>query len=209
LHSRKIELTLYQNIKILTLNHLSLRRLPLTGRKQTLIAAIHHHGATAVVVLCSLWAFTSPAKGLAQGIEYQAGQLDISLSENVANAINNGIPLTFICEYTPLDQRFFITWRRPPIKYHFVVTHHALTNSYLVSYLPGTAPKIFRSITESMGFVAQRAEAMFNRYNLTEEKYQMRVRLSKTELPSPIRFNAFVSQDWDLNTGWKSWQSAQ
>jgi len=145
----------------------------------------------------------------AKGIVYQAGELAIELSDNVEEAIHNGIPLTFICEYAIPEERLLVRWKRRYASHQFLVTHHALTNSYLVTNRPEAAPKIFRSVNEAMGFVAQQAQTFFRRYHSQKSGYHMRVRLSKTELPSPIRFNAFIAKDWDLNTGWKSWQSAQ
>jgi len=158
-------------------------------------------------IISGLALFTVQA--YSQGIKYQAGELEIRLSSDVEAAIDNGVPLTFVCEYAMLKKRFFVNWKAHYNRHDFVVTHHALTDSYLVSSQPGAAPRIFRSITETMGFVAQQAKNIFSTYNSADTPYQMRVRLSKTELPSPIRFNAFIATDWDLNTGWNSWQSAR
>lgn len=159
-------------------------------------------------LIVSATIFFITANAHAKGIVYQAGELAIELSDNVEEAIHNGIPLTFICEYA-IEEHFFMRWKRRYVSHQFLVTHHALTNSYLVATRPEAAPKIFRSVNEAMGFVAQQAQTFFRRYHAQKSDYHMRVRLSKTELPSPIRFNAFIAQDWDLNTGWKSWQSAQ
>lgn len=153
--------------------------------------------------------FFAPSDAHAKGIIYQAGELAIELSENVEEAIHNGIPLTFICEYAILEERVLMRWKKRYASHQFLVTHHALTNSYLVSSRPEAAPKIFRSVNEATAFVAQQAQTIFRQYHSQKSSYQMRVRLSKTELPSPIRFNAFITKDWDINSGWKSWQSVQ
>jgi len=60
-----------------------------------------------------------------------------------------------------------------------------------------------------MSYIASEALKLFARYQSGESPYQMRLQLSKYDLPAPMRLNAFVANDWDLNTGWKKWQSAR
>lgn len=150
-----------------------------------------------------------PGNALSQGVEYQAGKLDIRLSENVEDAIHNGVPLTFVCEYAIVNSVLFVSWKKQHKDHRFVVTHHALSNSYLVSIEAEAPPKIFRTLTEAMSFVARQAQILFAAYHLSEKHTKMRVRLGKTELPGPMRLNAFIAKEWDLDTGWKAWQSAR
>jgi len=148
---------------------------------------------TAAIVLLFLTGNSSQAAGI----------------ENVERAINNGVELTFICEFATIKQFLFVKWPDQLKSHHFLVKHHALSNSYLVSDETDRAPKIFRSTTDSMSYIASEALKLFARYQSGESPYQMRLQLSKYDLPAPMRLNAFVANDWDLNTGWKKWQSAR
>ncbi len=151
----------------------------------------------------------SPSNAVGVGIEYGTGNLNIALSDNVEQAINNGVELTFICEFAMISQFLFVKWPEQLKSHHFIVKHHALSNSYLVSDETDKTPKIFRSTTDTMNHIASEALKLFASYQSSDTPYQMRFRLSKYDLPAPMRLNAFVSSDWDLNTGWNKWQSAR
>ncbi|RBP48830.1 DUF4390 domain-containing protein [Arenicella xantha] len=142
-----------------------------------------------------------------QAIEYHNGELTIALSAEVARAVDNGVPLTFISEYAVVTQILFFKIPRHIQSHQFVVTHHALSNRYLVSDGSDLAPNIFSSLTSTMDYVASSAMGLFNHYHSPETPYRMRLRLSKVDLPGPMRLSAFITEDWDINSGWKKWQS--
>lgn len=160
------------------------------------------------MVALGLLAFT-PSKAADAGIDYDTGNLSIRLSDQVEQAINNGVELTFICEFAVIRHFLFIKWPEQLKNHRFVVKHHALSNSYLVSNETDKAPKIFRSTTDTMNHIASQALRLFASYQLDNSPHQMRFRLSTYDLPAPMRLNAFVARDWKLNTGWTEWQSAR
>lgn len=145
----------------------------------------------------------------AQSTKYSADGLTISLSSEVERAVDNGVPLTFISEYAVVTQILFLKIPRQIQSHQFVVTHHTLSNRYLVSDGSDLPPSIFSSLTDTMNYVANSAMGLFNHYHSADTPYRMRFRLSKVDLPGPMRLSAFITADWDINTGWKKWQSAQ
>jgi len=149
----------------------------------------------------------------AQSITYDRNGLKIELSEDVQAAIDSGVSLTFENEFAHSENFFFIHWRTNLLKYRFVVTRHALSNSYLVQESNKVEPNIFSSTRESMAFISETALSHFSKYRSqpshSTSDHKMRLRLSKTKLPGPIRLTAFITSDWDLNSGWTSWQSDQ
>jgi len=70
-----------------------------------------------------------------------------------------------------------------------------------------------------MAYIGETAISQFTDYqqkwssgevnDKTHSSQKMRLRLSKTKLPGPMRLTAFITSAWDLNSGWKSWQSDQ
>lgn len=131
----------------------------------------------------------------------------IILSEESQQAINNGVPLTFICEFAMQKKFAFFTWSEAHDTHRFMVSRHALSNRYLVRLNKAQKPKIFASITQTMAYISRTSKQLFANYADQQSKYKMRLSLSKYELPGPMRLNAFISSDWDLDTGWIAWAS--
>lgn len=162
-------------------------------------------GTIVCLLSLALWSHT----GFAKSIQYTDGELAINLSEEVTNALNNGVPLTFVCEYATLTQVLFIRWPRKTYRHTYEITHHVLSNRYLVSDGSEQPPKIFSSTEDTMEYVASQALGFFDFYNASETRYHMRLRLSIMDLPGPMRLSAYMTKAWDINTGWEKWQSAQ
>ena len=131
----------------------------------------------------------------------------ITLSEESQQAIDNGVPLTFICEVAMQKKFAFIKWNEARHTHRFMVSRHALSNRYLVRLNKAQKPKIFASITQTMAYISQTSMELFDNHAVQQSKYKMRLSLSKYELPGPMRLNAFISSDWDLDTGWIAWAS--
>lgn len=133
----------------------------------------------------------------------------ITLSEESQQAINNGVPLTFLCEFAMQKKLGFITWNSEKYVHRFMVSRHALSNRYLVRLNNALKPKIFVTIGQTMKYISRTSEQLFGNYAARQSEYKMRLRLSKYELPGPIRLSAFMSSDWNLNTGWITWAYAE
>ena len=149
----------------------------------------------------------------ANSILYNGLGLRIELSEKVEEAIDGGIALTFESEFAHIENFLFISWPEQVKRHRFTVTRHALSNRYLVRQQSKLAPSMFRSKRETMSFIASQTLALFKQYHEQDthntEPHQMRLRLSITELPGPLRLSAFINSEWDLDSGWNTWQSAQ
>lgn len=149
----------------------------------------------------------------AQSITYDSSGLKIKLSEDVQAAIDSGVSLTFENEFAYSKDLFLIQWHTKFAQHDFVVTRHTLSNRYLVHQNNKVAPRIFSSMRETMAFISETALSYFAKYHSLQTQSQheqkMRLRLSKTKLPGPMRLTAFIANDWDLDSGWTSWQSDQ
>ncbi len=65
---------------------------------------------------------------------------------------------------------------------------------------------IFRSLLEAVNFIQSESVTLLGAYTKTNEHGQMRIVLNKYELPGPMRLQAFISREWDIDTGWIKWQ---
>jgi len=168
----------------------------------------------------------------ANGIYYSQAGLKIELSETIENAIDGGIALTFESEFAHIERFLFLSWPEQIKRHTFTVSRHALSNRYLVQDDSNLAPSMFRSKRETMSFIANQTLSLFEQYHRLDQgisstdtaiqsnndlgtsthnraQHQMRLHLSATGLPAPLRLSAFINNEWKLDSGWNPWQSAQ
>jgi hypothetical protein len=185
-------------------------------RQQLLFAAapqIFESRKRALCLACFLTSLLYGQLASAQNISYDNNGLTIELSENVQAAIDSGVSLTFEGEFAHNDSAFFFQWHDDVVQHSFVVTRHTLSNRYLVQERNKVEPRIFRSTSDAMAFISEAVLARFAKYHSqrfhSDADHQMRLRLSKTKLPGPMRLTAFITNDWNLDSGWTSWQLDQ
>ena len=131
----------------------------------------------------------------------------ITLSDESRQAIDNGVPLTFVCRFAMQKKFAFLTWNTDYHAHRFMVSRHVLSNRYLVRINNAQRPKIFASLTQTMAYISRVSLELFGNYSSLQNEYKMRLSLSKYELPGPMRLNAFISSDWNLDTVWIAWAS--
>jgi len=168
---------------------------------------------TALLISCVI-VFSNSPPSFAQNISYDSTGLTIELSDDVQAAIDSGVSLTFENQFALAQNFFFIRWHSKLVQHDFVVTRHSLSNRYLVHESNNVEPNIFSSMHEAMAHIGETALARFSNYHAQQQPHpssmhKMRLRLSKTKLPGPMRLTAFIAKDWDLDSGWKSWHSDQ
>ncbi|NND00772.1 MAG: DUF4390 domain-containing protein [Gammaproteobacteria bacterium] len=134
--------------------------------------------------------------------------LVIKLSSEAQDAVNNGVPLFFKCDFAVRRSYWFFSVSRSLKNHQFLLMRHAISNRYIVKRDSLDTPHIFRTITEATNYIAAQAVILLEFYDNAENRYSMRLSLNIFELPGPMRLNAFISSDWELDTGWMSWNSA-
>jgi len=147
----------------------------------------------------------------APSFAYETGQISgvnsykITLSSDVKDALDNGITLTFDCELKTEKKLWLLSLPQNQVKYSFTLTHHSLSNRYLVHYVGAQPPKNFASAGEATDFISEKAIKFLNQYTSKQNDAKMRLSLNKFKLLGPMRLNAFVAEQWDIDTGWISW----
>jgi hypothetical protein len=156
------------------------------------------------IVLCGVLVVT-PSSG--QSIIGRAESFSLSLSGQAQEAVENGVSLTFTCDFAMVNRVLFFSWPSQLKQHRFMVSHHALSNRYIVRQDQQQKKHSFRSLNASMNYLSGEAQLLFNAYIEKNPEYEIRLSLSKYELPGPIRLSAFLASDWDLDTGWVKWDS--
>ena len=139
-----------------------------------------------------------------------SAQLVYELSDEVNEALQNGIPVTLRMDVEIFRKREYL-WAQTIIvvRQRFRLQYHALSEQYLVNNL-NTGEQTFYKV---LGDALYNLEHIVNFPVINavmldpKEEYYARVRTSVDikELPVPLRFFAYFSSGWNLNSGWFSW----
>lgn len=153
-------------------------------------------------IIAFIWlAFASPLLNAQTSLL----ELDLELSEQAQEAVDNGVSLTIDCLFADIDTFLFLDLERNPKEHRFTLARHALSNRYIVKRDDLTRPYIFNSISEATHYISGQAINLLEFYSTTNPHRQMRLSLNKYELPGPMRLQAFLFDEWDLDTGWLAW----
>ena len=129
------------------------------------------------------------------------------LSNEAQEAVKNGVTLSFDCQLAIRQSYWLFTTETQRKRHVFMLVRQALSNRYIVKQDKLDTPHLFRTISQATSYIAEHALNLFEFYNSDEQPYSMRLSLNKYKLPGPMRLNAFISDDWELDTGWIAWQS--
>lgn len=182
------------------------------------------------MLLALLWLCTSAA--CAEGIEvrktdvhfsddsYQfSADFDIRFKFVVEQALEEGVPLYFISEFTLTHPRWYwldeeVTHREQTIK----LSYNTLTRQYRITR--GALFQNFASLDDALRIVGHQSAAPIpseflkggNGY-ISEKLFKkdnsyvasVRLHLDVTQLPKPLQVNALTSDDWNLDSSWYRW----
>jgi hypothetical protein len=126
---------------------------------------------------------------------------DIVLSPVIEDALNKGIPLTFLLEFQLSSPRKY--WFDDEIisqSQYFTLSYHALSRQYLVNR---------NGRQQSFATLQQAKEEISNikSWTVVEKKMlkkgeayiaAIKVRLDQTKLPKPVQVEAIGSDDWNI-----------
>ncbi|MFT5572396.1 MAG: hypothetical protein ACI9FR_001319 [Cryomorphaceae bacterium] len=167
----------------------------------------HYYCSILFAVSAVLCGVLVPVTSSGQSIIGRGESFSLSLSGQAQEAVENGVSLTFACDFAMVNRFLFFSWPSKLKQHRFMVSHHALSNRYIVRQDQQQKKHSFRSLDASMNYLSGEAQRLFNAYFEKNPQYEIRLSLSKYELPGPIRLSAFLASDWDLDTGWVKWDS--
>jgi hypothetical protein len=138
----------------------------------------------------------------------------ISVNDDVAEALNNGISLVFIAQTKLLRSRpFWVDETIAQSRHVFVLSRHALSDRYTLTEIAGKPAQTFKTLAEATAALGDlpRVLVLSAIRAGPEENYLGRFRLSLSveDLPAPMRPLAYVSPGWWLSSGWYRWTFKQ
>ncbi len=173
--------------------------------------------------------FQTAAEGISatrmQATLTASGQMLVSsrfktdLPDQLKQALNQGVPLTFTLNYqlsapTIAAYRFKLgqlVGSDSSIQYK--LSYHPLTNRYRVTV--GTFSTEYNSLETALRGVGAVANwrvlgsGALSGVQAGEAKAEIRLALSTSQLPKPFQINALTSKSWQLDSGWQSLNISQ
>ena len=142
---------------------------------------------------------------------YLDASIDYWFSEQVLEALDNGVPLNILVEIQVVEKRNFL-WDRTMVNVtqYYQLQYHALTRQFVLRDLNSNNNYNFLTLQltlSSLGTISQLP--VFSKQLFDDNgNYQIRIKpsLDIEALPSPLRPVAYISSEWQLAGKWYSWQ---
>jgi hypothetical protein len=202
---------------------------------QKISACLHpgcFKGFSAAVVIIAMLVLLPVASADAEGItvrkadghfsgkNYQlSADFDIRFKFVVEQALQQGVPIYFICEFTLTYPRWYwleevVTQSEQTIK----LSYNTLTRQYRITR--GALFQNFASLDEALRIIGHQsappvAADIFNKSSRfipdkwvkRDNSYEaaVRLRLDVTQLPKPLQVNALTGDEWSLDSNWYRW----
>lgn len=144
------------------------------------------------------------------GIYVVDSTIHIGLSEDMRNALNNGVALTFLVEVEIHAPRRYL-WDALIVRstQRLMLEYHALTGGYVVNNESTHTRRSFPTLDEALRELGELRDMA-----VSEERYlpagiqctgRLRVSLDVESLPPPLRPIAYLSPEWYLRSDWRRW----
>ena len=137
-----------------------------------------------------------------------SADVDISFDETIEEAINKGVPLTFLIEFQAVSPRKY--WFDDEIvtaTTSVMLSYHALSRQYLVNR--GKHQQSFETLNEAKEELAQLNDWKVIDKSLIEkgEVYNaaLLIRLDQTKLPKAIQVDTISTEKWNLSSQKYAW----
>lgn len=168
-------------------------------------------GSAAVALASGFKVSSVQARALGQTL-HLGGNLELTLTPKVEEAVGKGIPIELAIDVRLLRQRQLL-WDKRLASWTVrrELRYHALSGQYLIG--GGTTPLDRESVNSlnealleigALDDLALPLQAPLD--PAAEYRVDVRVALDIEALPSLLRPVAYTSRAWDLNSGWTTWK---
>ena len=135
---------------------------------------------------------------------------ELIFSENLIEALHNGVPLTLLVEMDVLRERsYWLSETVAEIEQRFQVTYNPITGRYQYHNLNSDARFQLPSFDVVTLMLSHLSNFPLLDHSLLEsgERYlgRIRIRVDREKFPVPLRLMSYVSSDWDLVSEWYEW----
>ncbi len=137
-----------------------------------------------------------------------SADLDLGLTKEVEDAVNNGVPLVLLTEFKVVRSGLLWDTDIDQVKTSSRLRYHALSDHYIVDSSSSEGIEMFRSVDDALrriGRLRGISLALPKPGVTNDDQLAVRSRLDIDALPGPLRPMAFLSSNWRLNSDWTHW----
>jgi len=131
-------------------------------------------------------------------------QLDLTLSNDLIEAINNGVAISIAVEYAKPRKTLLGITHDVITTTTYEIERHSLSNRYLMRDIKTDNIDIFNSIQAALDNLGRSLRQSIKFEKGTKE-LAIRCYVDKFRLPGPLRFKAFFSKSWSPSSDWSIW----
>ena len=138
-------------------------------------------------------------------------KMDLNLSEQAEQAVENGVPLVVLTEFALI--RSGLIWDQVLSQHNTgqLLRYHSLSGRYVVENLDLEKVDTYGSVAEALESMGVLRSLVFTvpesvRPERPEYTLAVRSRLDINRLPAALRPLAFFSPSWQLSSEWTTWQ---
>ena len=147
---------------------------------------------------------------LTNGVYYLNADVDLNLSDDAVNALENGLPLTVELQIEIIKHRSLM-WNKTvaTLTQRYQISFHALTRRFIVTNLNSGDQQNFASYREAVTNLGQVSDLPVIDADLLDpdSRYNIRMRavLDIKDFPGPLQLIASLFKGWDLSSDWYQW----
>jgi hypothetical protein len=147
---------------------------------------------------------------LLNGVYYLSADVDLSMSGQALNALENGVPLTVEWQIEVIRPRFLL-WNQTVARLteRYQISYHPLTQRFVIKNLNSGEQQSFASYRDAILNLGQVNDLPVIDASLIEPRtrYMIRMRavLDITDFPGPLKLIASLFKGWDLSSHWYAW----
>ena len=147
---------------------------------------------------------------LLNGVYFLNADVDLSLSDDAVNALENGLPLTVVLQIEIIKHH---TWwwdkKVATLEQRYQISFHALTRRFIITNLNSGDQQSYASYRDAITSLGQVSDLPVIDANLlqpdTRYDIRMRAALDIKDFPGPLQLIASLFKGWDLTSDWYEW----
>ncbi len=135
----------------------------------------------------------------------------IKMSDEQVEILENGISLTFSYTFV-VEEKVGLAWlegEHDHKTYNYTISYNALTRQYVVNSHRHKKYENFPTLSLALAYISEPKNMIVDITKRQPNRIYrggVRLKLDINELPTPLRIPAYLSKEWNLDTGWKYWE---
>ncbi len=136
---------------------------------------------------------------------------DYVLSPVAKEAIQKGVPLSWVVLVKVQYQR--LLWNKTiyVAKIPFVIQYHALLNQYSVTDKRSKVVEVFSTLASAMNFMATVRDLKLMKDSALDRSKDylvaLKIQFDREFLPIPLRPESYFNSDWSMSSDWFIWRN--